>query len=243
MVAQSDLARSAPHVGDVISDAYTGSPHPPLDEQVDFAATASTWMVNPRCLSAGDSHFLFRGRHAANKCISAVVVPKPSSDLPCGQPKLEVSISLVVFGTLLSLADRGAAPPFVCRAGSSALLPCRFIRTAAVPVQSFPLPAVSLLIRHRHRCTKRVFYKSKSDPGRGNAGIGPSVPQPRSFSNWRLRPRLRRTMAFPWVLHGLVAETIAGVGWEEEVQGDRRLGQHVRCQSHSFGTRPRGQTS
>ena len=49
MVAQSDLARSAPHVGDVISDAYTGSPHPPLDGQVDFAATASTWMVNPRC--------------------------------------------------------------------------------------------------------------------------------------------------------------------------------------------------
>ena len=143
----------------------------------------------------------------------------------------------------LSLADRGAAPPFMCRAGSSALLPCRFIRTAAVTAQSFPLPAVSPLIRHRHRCTKRVFYKSKSDPGREKAGIGPSVPQPRSFSNCRLRPRLRRTMAFPWVLYGLVAETIAGVGWEEEVQGDRRLGQHVRCQSHSFGTRPCGQTS
>ena len=95
VVAQSDLARSAPHVGDVRSDAYTaGSPHPPLDGQVDFAATASTWMVNPRCLSACDSHFLFCGRHAANKCMSAVVVPKPSSDLPCGQPKLEVSISL-----------------------------------------------------------------------------------------------------------------------------------------------------
>ena len=50
MVAQSDPARSAPQVGDVRSDAYTvGSPHPPLEGQVDFAATASTWRVNPRC--------------------------------------------------------------------------------------------------------------------------------------------------------------------------------------------------
>ena len=68
------------------------------------------------------------------------------------------------------------------------------------------------------------------------------MPLPRSISNCRLRPRHRRTMACPWVLFGLVAEQIAGVGQEEEVQGDRRLGQHVRCQSHSFGTRPRGQT-
>ena len=50
VVAQSDPARSAPQVGDVRSDAYTvGSPHPPLEGQVDFAATASTWRVNPRC--------------------------------------------------------------------------------------------------------------------------------------------------------------------------------------------------
>jgi hypothetical protein len=34
-------------------------------------------------------------------------------------------------------------------------------------------------------------------------------------------------MAFPWVIFGLVAENIAGVGQKEEVQGDRRLCLHV----------------
>jgi hypothetical protein len=86
VVAQSDPARSAPQVGDVRSDAYTvGSPHPPLEGQVDFAATASTWRVSavlyPQ-VAASSSQSLFRGRRAANKCTCAFVVPKPSSDPP-----------------------------------------------------------------------------------------------------------------------------------------------------------------
>ena len=82
------------------------------------------------------------------------------------------------------------------------------------PQPSFPLPAVSPVIR-------RVGSRQ------GEGGIGLCVPLPRSFSNCRLRPRHRRTMAFPWVIFGLRAENIAGVGQKEEVQGDRRLCLHV----------------
>ena len=106
VVAQSDPARSAPQVGDVRSDAYTGgSPHPPLEGQVDFAATASTWRVNPRCfilklrLPARSPYFAAGVRRTSARARSVSPADKeapPDSGVlgpPCGHISVKVSRS------------------------------------------------------------------------------------------------------------------------------------------------------